>query len=151
MPKFYAHLAPAAPAKSAEYMTKLFDQLRAGIAGCAEFNKYDLSLVKSWLMQGWTDNTDVVIDEAQHVSERPYTHMFYENDLLDIIARSECLAGTQGVTTPILACFDEDAGVPIIDEDGKPDIVYPDGMRASWHDAMAKMWDSLAEEVWDAN
>lgn len=70
---------------------------------------------------------------------------------LDRKARSECLAGTQGATTPILACFDEDAGVPIIDEDGKPDIVYPDGMRASWHDAMAKMWDSLAEEAWDAN
>jgi hypothetical protein len=94
---------------------------------------------------------EVVIDEAQHASVRAYTHLYYENDLLDIIARSECLAGTQGVTTPILACFDEDAGVPIIDEDGKPDIVYPDGMRASWHDAMAKMWDSLAEEVWDAN
>ena len=103
MPKFYAHLSPAEPAKSIEYMTQLFYQLHTGIAGCAEFNKYDLSLVKSWIMQGWTDNTDVVIDEAQHASERPYTHLYYADGLVDLLARSPALAGTLGVTTYALA------------------------------------------------
>lgn len=33
MPKFYAHLMPAEPAKTPAYMAQLFADLRAGVAG----------------------------------------------------------------------------------------------------------------------